>query len=910
MKKIILSICILLLAATGFSQTPYYWVGGASGAFSTPANWNTALDGSGSSLGAAPAATDILIFDGSNIGGAVPATGTVTPSITTSYPLLQLKFQNAADVVFYRFSSGVPVATGTSTFTIGGDGTAADDFTIDATSSLKLTSISYPFAQSFVVAISATATATISGTLRIQDGGFAKNYISAAVANSIFFASGSNCYVNNTFAASYPLSASGGATINNGIVFQSGSSLIFQGGNSPYTTTSAAIPMVFNTGSNYIFEAAIVGTNTFRQHNLPNIIIRNGATVNEDGAPFNMDNLTINAGATFNLLTNGGHPVAGNIVNNGTFGSIAGATTSHLIMVGITPQTISGSGVFNAVSAFSVATDADVTLNANLIIGSASGPPTSNITGKLNVQGFTVSSTGTTVPGPISFKSATTVTTSSVVTLTTGSNTVTLTAGTYPTANVGIGNLVTGTGIPANSYVIATSSGTNSFTMSKAATSTFAGTGTVTISNTGGTLATSNAGGIDGSITTTGARSFNSTSNYIFNAATTAPFSISGGSTIGNLTLNASVTTNKSINVGGSLNLASGFLTIRNTDTVRLTTGTDIAGFPFSTSKYIKCDISGSNVGVLRMDNISSAKLFPVGNATNYLPVTLTPVSAMDFAVSVFQGATVDGTPTAAALTAGEKDRMVDAVWTINRVTGTGDCAVQTNWPAGLEGTAFSSFINPQIGIGRYNGSTWDPYTGSGDNGLNTATSTFSSFSPFVVGEFGTILPVYIKSIAAAIKPTGTLITWEVENEISILRYEIERSSNGSNFATVGSVSAGNRAVYNFTDAVQLNGTVYYRIKVIGLNGYTKYSTVIKVKLNAAREITVYPNPVTKYLVVSGMENRSTIKVVNSFGQIVMQQNSIAGTQSLDVSLLKAGIYSLVVVDEAGKLITKSFIKE
>ncbi|HSN62137.1 MAG TPA: hypothetical protein VLR49_14455, partial [Ferruginibacter sp.] len=337
MKKLFITFCLLLVVLAGFTQTTYYWVGGATGVFSAVTSWNTQLDGNGTAIPAAPAATDILIFDGSNIGGTTPATGQVTPSITTSYTITQLKFQNAADVVFYRFSSTGGLSSGTSAITISGDGTAAHDLTLDAGSSFKITSISYPTAQGLNVLLGAGATGSVSGTVRILDGGFAKNYLHVTSVNSLFFANGSNVYISNTFAASYAFSPSGSTAVANGVVFQSGSSLIFQGGLSPYTTTSAAIPIVFATGSNFIFEAGLGSTNNFTRHILPNVTIRNNATVNADGAPYNIDNLTIEAGATFRLGSSGGYPVTGNILNNGTFSTVAG--TSNVIMLGNTPQT-------------------------------------------------------------------------------------------------------------------------------------------------------------------------------------------------------------------------------------------------------------------------------------------------------------------------------------------------------------------------------------------------------------------------------------------------------------------------------------------------------------------------------------------------------------------------------------------
>ena len=132
MKRYLLMTLLLMTAGFTYSQTTYYWVGGAGPTgFSTNANWNTALDGSGTTR-ATVSTSDILIFNGSNIGGAVPATGTVTATMTST-TADQVKFVSNASVVFTRISGG------TGTLTIAG-GSAGDDMFIESGSSLSLNS--------------------------------------------------------------------------------------------------------------------------------------------------------------------------------------------------------------------------------------------------------------------------------------------------------------------------------------------------------------------------------------------------------------------------------------------------------------------------------------------------------------------------------------------------------------------------------------------------------------------------------------------------------------------------------------------------------------------------------------------------------------------------------------------------
>ena len=906
MKRWIFTILVSFFSAMAMSQTTYYWVGGTTGTFTTSTSWNTVLDGSGSARSSS-ATTDVLIFDGSNIGGATPTTGTITPvnSGTTSFG--QLKLQNAANVVFQRS------VTGGSTYTILGDGTSADDFTIDATSSIKITTTTagFNFTLSLGVASTNLATGLIAGTIRLDDAGLVSTVrLEALNAGSLIFANGSNLYYNNRASTSnYGFSASPVGAM----VFNSGSNLIYQpsiAGKMFSTTTYPApsMPFVFNRGSNIVLEGPVASF--VDQKILSNVIVRNNQTITLDGNPSTIDTLTINSGSTLYFKSTGNTNITGSIINNGSFGSAgAGATSAALLLFGTTPQSIGGSGTFLPFGALQIGADADVTLNTNIVLN---GSATSSIVGKLNAQNYTIGGSSST--SPYNIRIAASVTTSGCTSSANG-YTVTLPTSVYATslntANAVAGVLVSGTDFLPNTYVVGTSSGTSTITLSKPCNVKSSST-TVTLSNLAGTLVTSNAGGIDGTITTGGIRTFGTGTNYVLNAATTSPFSVSSTNAIGNLTLNAPITTNKAQAISGTLTLGTGNLTIRATDTLRLTAATDIAG-SLSSSKYIISEVSGTNAGVLRMDNFTTAKTFPIGTATKYMPVTLTPTSAMDFAVSVFPGTTKNGTPTGVAFSSKQKEDLVDAVWTINRINGTGDCTIQLSWDPSLEGSNFSTLASTAIGISRFDATAadWTPFSStSADNSANTITQTFSSFSPFVVGAIGLALPVTLTSFEAASKNNAVDLSWTTTNEVAISQYIVEKSTNGVDFTPIGSVNASNVGKYSFSDINPNNGAGFYRLKMMDFSGAFKFSQVLLVKSTGNLSIGLYPNPVANTLTVTGLKNKSSIRILNMNGQTVLLKNTISNIISLDVAGFKAGIYKMQISNETGLLKTVSFVKQ
>jgi hypothetical protein len=889
--------------AVAFSNT-YYWVGNvAQTSFSSTTNWNTQLDGSGDSRSVAGALPDdILIVDGSNVGGSIlPAvTGPVfvTISTTPANTIAQLKLQNNAVVNMQRVAGG----GGTGTLTINGDGTADPDIVVGAGSSLSLNS---PSADGTVIInLANPATGLIGGSITLSNTG--SHRITSQTTNGLVFTSGSTFNSAGT-PATYPFGTNnGGLTIQcvqNGVVFEAGANLVVTGTRSPMGGTSTFQACSMLPGSNTYFRSN-ASSLTGSWSNLKtygNIFIQNNSTFTCDGPFYKIDTLTIDNGCTFTTHTSGNTPILGNLTVNGTF-SAPGGSTNNLVLGGSLPQTVSGAGTIT-VPNLVVANYSDVTLSKSVAVTGAA-----NVYGKLNLGAASqITGAGTfstkVLTAPVNFTGNTTAGSYQVTGVTT------------PSGITGLN--ITGAGLNANTNVVGFSSTNSTINLSKPALTTTTGT-VFTFTSDSAILVTANTNGLDsltGGVVVTGNKSFASGTNYIINAATNKPVGVSSGNTtgmqVGDLTINAAVTTNYRTRVRGTLTLSSGIVTIRPLDTIRITSGNTIAGAPFNNTKYFVTGRSGNDLGMLRIDNFSAAKTFPVGTVANFLPVTLTPASAMDYAVGVFEGVTVDGTPAGALVNTTVKNESVDAEWIINRINGTGNCDVQLNWASVLEGTVFTGLPDANIGMSRYDGVAYELAIGTGNNTTNTATAAYTNFSPFIVTKTSAPLPVQLKSIAAFIKTTGTEIVWDVENEDAIQQYVIEKSTDRSNFSAIAFVTAANSRSYKFTDGALITaGTVYYRIKVIGFGGYIKYSNVVAVKQNSKADISVYPNPVTDVIILSGLKGNSQIKISNTVGQLVMVKNTAATAYTIDAADIKPGIYVIEIFNDGERKSFKKIIKQ
>ncbi len=109
-----------------------------------------------------------------------------------------------------------------------------------------------------------------------------------------------------------------------------------------------------------------------------------------------------------------------------------------------------------------------------------------------------------------------------------------------------------------------------------------------------------------------------------------------------------------------------------------------------------------------------------------------------------------------------------------------------------------------------------------------------------------TTLPVTFVSVAANKKDRQVVVDWKVANEPGTVRYEIERSTDGSRFLKVGEQPAGASALsYQWLDSHPASGNNWYRIRSVEGSSQYQYSKTVMVTLPASKAaVVVVPNPV------------------------------------------------------------------
>ncbi len=176
-------------------------------------------------------------------------------------------------------------------------------------------------------------------------------------------------------------------------------------------------------------------------------------------------------------------------------------------------------------------------------------------------------------------------------------------------------------------------------------------------------------------------------------------------------------------------------------------------------------------------------------------------------------------------------------------------------------------------------------------------------------------VPVLFTSIAANRNTDNSIaVEWRVQNELNMDHYELERSADGRNFATLHTaaplVNNGGSAAYPYIDATPLTADNYYRVKALSVGGRVQYSAIVKVAaVNTRGNISVYPNPIESNIVQVVFTNQKaghySVQLINSLGQVIYKNKWTlsSGNQTNSIELNKdraSGVYRLQLISDTG----------
>ena len=174
-------------------------------------------------------------------------------------------------------------------------------------------------------------------------------------------------------------------------------------------------------------------------------------------------------------------------------------------------------------------------------------------------------------------------------------------------------------------------------------------------------------------------------------------------------------------------------------------------------------------------------------------------------------------------------------------------------------------------------------------------------------------LPLNLLNFTGKNNDIGNQLNWLTANEVALSHFEIERSENAKIFKKIGEVNAkggpSEKVEYEFFDSqlTSLNSQLFYRLKMMDLDGKFKYSKIINIENKLKTELTVYPNPTFEYFSLSGNMAFEKLQIVDLSGRILKeflpQQDN-----KYHLAEIPLGTYLLKSVDGKGLKINKLII--
>jgi hypothetical protein len=163
----------------------------------------------------------------------------------------------------------------------------------------------------------------------------------------------------------------------------------------------------------------------------------------------------------------------------------------------------------------------------------------------------------------------------------------------------------------------------------------------------------------------------------------------------------------------------------------------------------------------------------------------------------------------------------------------------------------------------------------------------------------GTPLPVDLVRFGAVAGGCKIDLDWEIANALNFDRFELQRSNNGQQFATIGTLSF--QAVqmrYVYSDNSPADGANYYRLKLIDRDGAWKWSGITKAVTNCTTgDVFVYPNPAKDKIQVRlpGTSATAQVRLMDLSGRVIPVPVTGKGQHELELNVrgLSKGAYLL-----------------
>ena len=248
------------------------------------------------------------------------------------------------------------------------------------------------------------------------------------------------------------------------------------------------------------------------------------------------------------------------------------------------------------------------------------------------------------------------------------------------------------------------------------------------------------------------------------------------------------------------------------------------------------------------------------------------------------------------------------------------------NTPFELNGNAE---VNLTIFKTGNNGVPFQLVGGNYDGTMSITKAGVGSLNTLTLGDKNNPLPVTLTTFDAKRAGADALVTWETASELNNKGFNVQVSTNGKEFRTLGFVASASpnsvrATTYSYTDTEKnKTGLRYYRLMQVDTDGKTASFAPRAVSFDGKANSEgatafAYPNPFTSDVTLSlpsKTEGQGQVIITDMTGRMVSQRPITVGAGNNDVPLsslgdLKNGIYLMHVTLPSGETKNLKVVKQ
>lgn len=216
-------------------------------------------------------------------------------------------------------------------------------------------------------------------------------------------------------------------------------------------------------------------------------------------------------------------------------------------------------------------------------------------------------------------------------------------------------------------------------------------------------------------------------------------------------------------------------------------------------------------------------------------------------------------------------------------------------------------------------------YNGNNTNGMANQLKTkanLASNNPSLSNYVNTLLgvmPIKLISFTGTLDNNVVSLNWVTGKEEGFDHFEIERASADLVFEKIAEVAGmgfntDDEHAYALTDEHAQNGTNYYRLKSVDLDGSFEYSSIVSVVVEVEKAISVYPNPSNGDFVnvasTFEVSDNTTVMIFNEGGVLLQKTQVTEREVRIDFTRhLSSGVYILKYTSPEYTQVVRLFVK-